>query len=585
MLLRKFTSDRSGHVTSIFAFSLLPICAVIGFSLDLQNQIQRELKTQAVLDSAVLAASKAMQTGASEAEIEETVADFVSLHVDSLPGLDCATPTVTMHSDDTSIEASLECTQDTTLMHIIGQDTLPVEVESVSTYSLTAIDIAFMFDLSTSMNNNNRLVDLKSATTDALDILLPSSASADVTEHTRIAMASYGNSLTAGPYFEQATGLSPTRSYSDTVSVEIDDRDISDGLTSYAAIDVYLYDAGSGDRIAEFGNGALIKVEPEQLNNMTIVVEPRSSYYRFDEFESFEFRLSGTEHKNATESVEPFTLYGDSGMSSLNGEQWSTGQFELKLRGFDGNGLTGAKILDKTIEFELFKEGDVRESDESHTITSTCVWERDGDERFTDAPPAAGSYLSANSAWFRQLNADSPNGVWEVGFNENGERQTIGTRCPNAAPVELTNNRTALDTYVSTLSAGGGTAGHLGVGWTWYLISDRWASVFDGAAEPAAFTDPDITKAVVLMTDGAFNAVGHRDQGDSQTQARALCNGMKNKSIIVYAVAFRAPTAGQRVLQDCATSPTTYFNASNRDELKAAYKEIAVQLSDLRLSE
>ena len=470
-------------------------------------------------------------------------------------------------------------------MHIIGQDTLPVEVESVSTYSLTAIDIAFMFDLSTSMNNNNRLVDLKSATTDALDILLPSSASADVTEHTRNAMASYGNSINAGPYFEQVTGLSPTRSYSDTVSVEIDDRDISDGLTSYAAIDVYLYDAGSGDRIAEFGNGALIKVEPEQLNNMTIVVEPRSSYYRFDEFESFEFRLSGTEHKNATESVEPFTLYGDSGMSSLNGEQWSTGQFELKLRGFDGNGLTGAKILDKTIEFELFKEGDVRESDESHTITSTCVWERDGDERFTDAPPAAGSYLSANSAWFRQLNADSPNGVWEVGFNENGERKTIGTRCPNAAPVELTNNRTALDTYVSTLSAGGGTAGHLGVGWTWYLISDRWASVFDGAAEPAAFTDPDITKAVVLMTDGAFNAVGHRDQGDSQTQARALCNGMKNKSIIVYAVAFRAPTAGQRVLQDCATSPTTYFNASNRDELKAAYKEIAVQLSDLRLSE
>ena len=60
---------------------------------------------------------------------------------------------------------------------------------------------------------------------------------------------------------------------------------------------------------------------------------------------------------------------------------------------------------------------------------------------------------------------------------------------------------------------------------------------------------------------------------------------MQNKSKLVYSVEFRAPTAGQRVLQDCATSPTTYFNASNRDELKAAYKEIAVQLSDLRLSE
>ncbi|MEM7638895.1 MAG: TadE/TadG family type IV pilus assembly protein [Pseudomonadota bacterium] len=585
MLLRKFTADRSGQVTTVFAFCLIPVCAVAGLSLDLQNQMQREVKTQAVLDSAVLAASKVMQTGASDAEIEETVADFVSLHVDSLPGLSCTTPTVTLPSDDTSIEASLDCTQDTTLMHIVGRETLPVKVESVSTYSLTSIDIAFMFDLSGSMNSNNRLVDLKSATTDALDILLPSAATADVTEHTRVAMASYGNSLNAGPYFKQVTGLEPTRSYSDTVSVEIDDRDISDGLTHYAAIDVYLYDADSGDRIVEFGDGALIKVEPEQLNNMTIVVEPRTSYYRFDEFESFEFILSGTEHKNASESVEPYTLYGDSGMSSLNGEEWSTGKFELELRGFDSNGLTGTKILDKTIEFELFKDGDVRESDESHTITSTCVWERDGAEKFTDAPPAAGSYLSANSAWFRQLNPDSPDGVWEVGFNENGEQQTIGSRCPDAAPVELTNNRTSLDTYVSTLSAGGSTAGHLGVAWTWYLISDRWASVFDGTAAPAAFTDPEIKKAVVLMTDGSFNAIGHQHQGDSQTQARALCDGMKDKSILVYAVAFRAPTAGQRVLRDCATSSTTYFNANSRDELKAAYKDIAVQLSDLRLSE
>ncbi|MEM6555080.1 MAG: TadE/TadG family type IV pilus assembly protein [Pseudomonadota bacterium] len=584
MLLRKFTTDPSGQVTTIFAFSLLPICAVAGFSLDLQNQIQREVKTQAVLDSAVLAASKVMQTGASDAEIADTVADFVSVHVDSLPGFSCATPTITMPADDPSIEASLECTQDTTLMQIFGQDTLPVKVESVSTYSLTAIDIALMFDLSGSMNGDNRLVDLKSAATDALDILLPRTATGDIVENTRIAMVSYGSMLNAGPFFEQVTGLTPTRTYTDIVFAELDDSDIDHGR-SYSEIDVYLYDADSGDPIAEIGDGALIKVDTDQLDNMTIVVEPKSGHYLFADFESFEFRLSGTETKNSAESVEPFALYGDSGLTSLNGEQWSTGAYELELRGYDGNGLTGTLILDKTIAFELFKEGDVQESEESYTLTSTCVWEREGTEQFTDAPPAAGSYLAAGSAWFRQLSPDSPDGFWEVGFNEHGEKDRNSLNCPSSIPIELTSNRDTLDTYVSTLSARGYTAGHLGVAWTWYLISDRWDAIFDDTAAPAAFTDAEIKKAVILMTDGSFNSYGYRGQGNSPTQARALCEKMKEKGIIVYAVAFKAPSRGQSVLQDCATNSTTDFNATNRDELKAAYKEIAVQVSDLRLSE
>ena len=67
---------------------------------------------------------------------------------------------------------------------------------------------------------------------------------------------------------------------------------------------------------------------------------------------------------------------------------------------------TRSKSLDKRIEFEVFEGRDSRKNEESHTIAATCVWERDGDELFRDAPPAAGSYLSGNSAWLRQLNDD-----------------------------------------------------------------------------------------------------------------------------------------------------------------------------------
>ena len=581
---QNFRSNQSGQTAIFFAISLFPIIAAAGFCLDYQTQLERQVKVQAVLDAAVLAAARVRQTGASEDDIEAALTNFVTPQVDYLPGLDCAPPNVTVPADELSIKATLSCTQKTSLMALLGQETVGVKVASTSNYAINALDVAFMIDVSGSMRNGNRLVDLKAAMTDALDILLPSSAPPEATANTRIAMASYGSMLNAGPYFEQVTGLTATRTYSDTIETEIQDSEIDRGRR-YSEIKIYLYDADTGDRIAEIGHGAIVKVEPEQLNSVTIVVEPKSSYHRYDELDSIEFALSGTKTANQVESVEPYSLYGDSGMDALDGERWQTGTYELRLRAFDGNGATGREILDKTLEFELFVEGDTRSTDLSYTLTSTCVWERDGDEKFTDAPPGPGNYLAAHSAWYKRYNANSPGGYWAVGFNEHGEQDHTGPLCRTPAPIELTNKRSDLDTYVSTLRANGSTAGHLGVAWTWYLISDRWSSVFDDTAAPAMYTDNDVQKAVILMTDGDFNIVGHRGQGDSATQARALCDGMKDKGIKIFAVAFKAPADGQSTLSDCASSSDTYFNAENTGDLKAAYQQIAVALSDLRIAE
>ncbi|MEM7458292.1 MAG: TadE/TadG family type IV pilus assembly protein [Pseudomonadota bacterium] len=582
-MLSLFSSNQSGQVAVFFAFSLVPICLMVGFTLDQQTQIHREYSVQAALDSAVLAAAKSRQTGANDAEVKADLVNFINPKINALPGLNCDPLSISMPAASREIEAEIECDQDTSLMHMMGQETMPLKVESTASYALTAIDVAFVFDVSGSMRNGNRLVDLKSAVTDAFNVLLPSTATAEMVENTRIAIASFSSMLNAGPYFEQVTGLPPERSYSDTVLSEIQDSEVARGRR-YSELRVFLYDADTGNRIAEIGDGAVIKVEPDQIDNITIVVEPKSTYYRAGDFESVEFDLTGEETKRAGESVEPFTLYGDSGMSNLDGEQWSTGAFELDLTVYDGNGLTGNHVVDKTIAFELFKDGDVRESDQSFVLRSTCVWEREGDEKFTDAPPGPGNYLAAHSAWYRQYSQTSPNGYWQVGFNEHGEHDHTGNICRTPPPQELTNNRTALDTYVSTMQADGSTAGHLGVAWGWYLISDQWSAIFDDTAAPALYTDTEIKKAVILMTDGAFNKYGYRSQGDSPTQAKAICDGMKAKGVLVYGIAFKAPSEGQEVLEYCATNSDMYFNATDTAKLNEAYKQIAVELSDLRIA-
>jgi len=581
--LTRFKTNQAGQVVVLFALMLVPMCAVCGFCLDYQTKLQRTLKVQAVLDSAVLAAARAKQTGASDSQVKSVLINFVTPQIAQMPGLSCTTPTVTLSSTDEQIVTDIECKQGTTLMSMIGQETMPFGVDSASDYAIGHLDVAFMFDVSDSMRSGNRLVDLKVAAKEAIDILLPSTASSEATKNTRIAMASYGSTLNAGQYFEQVTGVPATRTYSDTFETEIQDSEIKRG-SRFREMAIELYDADTNAKISRLGPGAVIKVDPSALDNMTIVVSLRPAHTLYDDLESIRFELSGQVTTDKDEDVPPYSLYGDSGSGDVEGAPWTSGNYTLRIRAYDENGARGSKLFDEDIDFELFVDGDTRTTSIEHTLTSTCVWERDGNEAFTDAPPSAGNYFAHHKAWYRPFSAYAAGGVWDVGFNQSGEQRATGSSCETPPPVELTNNRTTLTNYISTLTSKGSTAGHLGVAWTWYLISDRWSAIFDGTATPAGFDNSEIKKAVVLMTDGEFNTRGYLYQGNSTEQAQKICDNMKLKHIEIYSVAFNAPTAGQEILKYCASDPSFYHESDTAEELKRAYKDIAVSLSELRLS-
>ena len=86
------------------------------------------------------------------------------------------------------------------------------------------------------------------------------------------------------------------------------------------------------------------------------------------------------------------------------------------------------------------------------------------------------------------------------------------------------------------------------------------------------------------MTDGAFNTDIFPGQGSSDAQARDVCDNIKLKDVKVYAVALNAPNSGKAVLEYCATGPGYYFEPETGAELKDAYRQIAVSISDLRIS-
>ena len=173
----------------------------------------------------------------------------------------------------------------------------------------------------------------------------------------------------------------------------------------------------------------------------------------------------------------------------------------------------------------------------------------------------------------------------------------VAPPCPATSVVAaLTDDKASLKPVVAALSAGGWTSGHLGTTWAWGLISPQWSGVWPAASKPADYTDKNTVKIAILMTDGIYNTVGGNNDGtefggaygvDSRNRAKALCDGMKNKGIQIYTVGFIMvgdnPAAAD-TLKYCASSVANFYKAEDGAQLDAAFRNIAQDISRLRLS-
>ncbi len=193
----------------------------------------------------------------------------------------------------------------------------------------------------------------------------------------------------------------------------------------------------------------------------------------------------------------------------------------------------------------------------TNNASNKCVSERGGAQAFTDAAPGTGTFLGALPTNY----------------------------CPSAKVEPLTGDKNKLKANIDSYRAGGATAGHIGAAWASYLISPEWKNVWPSASEPVAYNDGKTTKAMVLMTDGEFNTQYVAANGSSADQALRICDEVKGKDVVVYAVGFQSPAEAETLLKSCASSPETYFSAKDGGELRLAFIEIAKQLNNLRLTQ
>jgi Flp pilus assembly protein TadG len=248
-----------------------------------------------------------------------------------------------------------------------------------------------------------------------------------------------------------------------------------------------------------------------------------------------------------------------------------------------GSVAAGSSTTPGSAQYDVVIGSGKNKQTDSFYISSSCVTERLGTHATNDVSPATasvGRYYSATKT------------------------NTGDGACPTAAAVvPLTSNKVKLKATIDSLQANGTTAGHMGTAWAWYMLSPNfntlWASSGAGSysdlTTPNSLGAPTLRKIAILMTDGDYNteycngvaAAVYKQQtgqnctpnnGTSNTQAAALCAGMKNKQIEVYTIGAMVSTSAKTFLKNCATDESHYYDATNTTKLTAAFQDIALKL-------
>ncbi len=217
----------------------------------------------------------------------------------------------------------------------------------------------------------------------------------------------------------------------------------------------------------------------------------------------------------------------------------------------------------------------------NYTYTkSKCVGERTGTQKYTNAAAQSGAYV------LPAYSDSSSNNYCDI--------STTATVLP------LTLDKDAVIARINGLATGGGTAGHVGTAWAYYMLSPSWGNIVGNVSRPANFDTEGLKKVAILMTDGEYNlerdsqgvTVGDSGAGSSANgktsaqQAVEICTRMKNDGIEVYTVGFDlgGNSTAINTLSACASNASHAYLADSGEQLKQAFRDIAIKLTDLYVS-
>jgi Flp pilus assembly protein TadG len=607
------TDDARGNVAMLFGLIMPVLILMTVGGVDIHRASTVRVNLQDALDAAALAAARSPHTEAEAIRLVGMAALRANMQAHPHVILREAETSFVLNSDNVVV-ASSRVDVKTLVANIFlppygkfMDDYLPVGAHSEVDRSSRNIEVSLVLDVTGSMAGQ-RLIDLKAAAKELVDLIVQP---VQTPWYSRVALVPYSNSVNPGSHVAAARG--PISTSVNITGAVINLADTPKTITAATqARPVVITSAGHG-----FANGDVVWIAGAtgmtQLNNKPYVVRNRTA----DTFELYTLsgaRVDGRNYSTYTGSGgrvqrcqnndcsititaanhglsnnEYVYITDVGGMTQINNEAHlvgnaSTNSFTIDLTDasltpYTSGGRAWSARGGGTTYFAFDNmNGDLR----THRV-SGCATERVGAQAYTEAAP------SGSSSW---VGRHYPN---------------ISGTCISNTILPLSSSTATIKSRIDDFVASGSTAGQIGIAWGWYMVSPNWNTLWPSSGA-AAYNAAETLKAVVIMTDGAFNTPycsgvisrqagsGSGDNaakidcdatnGDAFSQSEALCDAMKARGVIVYTVGFgiTAGTAEAAMLADCASTPANVFLPAYGGDLSEAFAAIGRDIRQLRIS-
>jgi hypothetical protein len=570
---RRFQSE-DGNIASfsIILFSLMVMCG--GLAVDLMRYEQVRTSLQQTLDRCTLAAA-ALQQGLDP---EAVCRDYVEK-----AGLTqyLTNVTVTQGLNFRQVEASAMAVKPTFFAGLVGIDEFEIPGTSSAEQRITDIEIAMVLDVSGSMAGA-KIANLKTAAKEFVDTVLAS----DDENRTSVAIVPYNGQVNMGSLLAAKYNISPLHNMRpNMLCVDLPNSVYSSStLSRTLALPQTAYaDTFTGTNLSNSWNSFS---NTDQTNGAT----PREANMWCPPNDGGTVPSNANIIRLPNDSIATMQSQIDGlhaiGATSINaGMKWGMAMLDPANRPMFAQFISANQIPGAFTgrPFDYVEDGD-----RTATTLKVIVLMTDGSNFEEDRVKSA--FLSGTSPiWRATQTTPSVDNNYSI-FHSSKVVSTNATSICNSRPfwvphLNVWHSRPWNGTAPSASTCYSSTATYTGVSrqnWPQVWASQRMTWVAWQLYARALGTNSGSRTTVYNDTMASMRERTLISTMDTQLQQ--VCNMARDENVVVFGIAFEAPTLGQTQIRNCSTTPSQYYESSGTN-ITTAFRSIAAQISQLRLTQ
>lgn len=524
--LRRFAKDEDGHILVFTVIMMTLMMAFAGFGVDMIQFETARTKQQQTLDRATLAAASLTQ----ELDAEAVVRDYFA-KADLADKLKVVQYERSFNASTVRAEAETEMTPIFLNLYDLSDSTrLVARGASQAEQRINNIEIMLVLDVSGSMAGT-KLNNLKTSAKEFIDTVLDQ----DIENRVSIGIVPYNGQVNLPQYMQEmftriddhgVTNVNcfdlPGSTYSGLGLSRTTGMPVTAHADTFSTTQTGYIAPTHGDAIVNPAN----RWCPPTTNNTNVVLPPTNN------------RAALRNHIDGFEAV---------GATSINaGLKWG-----MALLDPSANSLYGEFVAEGvTPDYFANRPFDYTADDMMKIIVLMTDGEHFAEERVNTG------FRSGNSPIWRHT--DGRYSVFQDRANTSNDYYVPHSNAWQNTPW------------------GGGSA----VRQTWPQL---WASLRVSYVARQFYARPNGNSSTVY--NNAMNMFRTLTPvATMNTQLQSVCTLAKARDVMVYGIAFEAPTNGRTQIENCATSPSHYFNAQGL-EIRTAFRAIATNISQLKLTQ